>query len=502
MKDNTVLLNWDGDCEYFFLKNLENWEDLPGKAAAYLDTYYKDQGIGDILFNIFAQNSVTPSCVFTDRATKFLQKEENGIGVDYSENKMLGLVYKAQQEYSFEPIHFWVTHCKKIGIRPWISIRMNDNHYRDDETGWIRSDFFYEALEKGWFLGKKYRSSYRNFNYAVPEVRQKMLDYIEEQLNAYDVYGIELDFMREPKCVPYYDDLHCHRHLTAFMGEVRAITEKVAKKWGHPIKIAARVPRDPELCRKIGFDTEAWAKNGCVDAVSPAGHWLCNDTDMPIKAWADLLHPYGVEVWAGMEMNLPQNICISAETAKAHTAQYAAQGSARTHIYNLYHPYLSYITDAGIWHKTPSVAEIQAVWQVAGDVEKCRKGIRRHVLTEESGGFHDIKERWCPLPVKIGEGVRFSVPTGPLKSTDKVRLFVGIQNTCPGDLTVTLNGNICPYSDFGMDANLCIHNPTVKPHTVLAYTASPQDASPIAQTVSISGNPDGIITYIEIKIES
>lgn len=502
MKDRTILLNWDSDCEYFFLKHLENWEDLPGKAAAYIDTYYKDCGIGDILFNIFGQNSVVPSRVFTDRATKFLQTEENGLPVDYSHCENLSLLYQCQVQQGFDPIYFWVNYCKKIGIRPWISIRMNDNHYRDNDTGWIRSDFFYEALEKGWMLGEKYRSGYRNFNYAVPEVRQKMLEYIREQLLQIDVFGLELDFLREAKCVPYLQDPNCHTYLTEFMAGVKEIAREAENHWGHPLKIAVRVPRDPELCRKIGFDTLAWAQKGYVDAVSPAGHWLCNDTDMPIKAWADLLHPYGVEVWAGMEMNLPQKICISEETAKAHTVQYAAQGSDRTHIYNLYHPYLSYLTDSGVWKKTPSIREIQAVWKVAGDEDACSKGVRRHVVTEEAMGFPEIKERWCPLPAKIGDGFTITVPTGPIRSTDRVKLFVGIRQICPKDIAVSFNGNICNSPDFGMDSNLCLKNPTIPAYRVLDYKVSPGGTDLLYQEVSIEGDPDGIITYLEIKVES
>lgn len=500
MKDNTVLLNWDSDFAWFFLKNLDHWEDLPGKAAAYMDTYYKDQGIGDILFDIFCQNSLTPSKVFTDRAVKFLQKEENGIPVDYSDDTKLSLLYKSRVEYGFEPVAFFIDYCKKIGIRPWLSLRMNDNHYRDEDTSWIRSDFFYEALNNGWLLGEKYRSGYRNYNYAVPEVRQKMLAYIEEQLLAFDVFGIELDFMREPKCLPYYTDPDCHKAMTAFIGEVRAICRRCEEKWGHPLKIAVRLPRNPELCDKIGFRTGDWAQKGYIDAVCPAGHWLCNDTDMPIDRWADLLHPFGVEVWAGMEMNLPHSICISEETAKAHTAQYAAQGSDRTHIYNLYHPYLSYITDIGIWHKTPTVQEIQAVWQAAGDAEKCCQGVRRHVLTEESLGVQDIHPRWNPLPAPIGDGISFCVPTGPISPDSMVTVFVGVQDA--GDVCVFLNGKACTFAGDGADSNLCRNNPTVSPHTVLRWSASAAETDPIRQTVAVTGAPHGSITYIEIKIEN
>ena len=78
MKQNTILLNWDGDAEWFFMESLDgNYENLEEKAKDFLEKYYKDSGIGDILFNIFDQNSVTPSKVFTDRASKYYQKLEN-----------------------------------------------------------------------------------------------------------------------------------------------------------------------------------------------------------------------------------------------------------------------------------------------------------------------------------------------------------------------------------------------------------------------------------------
>lgn len=500
MRDTTVLLNWDGDFEYFFLKNLEDWSNLPAAAAAYMDTYYKECGIGDILFNIFCQNSVTPSKIFTSRADKYLQKEENGRPVDYSHCSHLSLLHKSRKEHGFDPTGFFIDYCKKIGIRPWLSLRMNDNHYRDQDTGWIRSDFFYKALKNSWLLGEKYRSGYRNYNYAVAEVRHKMLSYMEEQLMTYDVYGIELDFMREPKCLPFYDDPHCHLAMTEFMGGVRAISQLFREKWGHPLKIAVRLPRDMALCRKIGFDVKTWALKGYIDAVCPAGHWLCNDTDMPIQAWADALHPYGVEVWAGMEMNLPKDICMNKETAKAHTAQYAAQGSDRTHIYNLYHPYLSYITDAGIWQETPSIRQIREVWQLSGDPQVCRTGVRRHVVAEEAGGFHDLQPRWCPLPCKIGDGMTISIPTGPISPKATVKLFAGIRYTCPSQLTVSVNNEDCVFPDFGQDSNLILHNPTIAPHWVMAFSVPLHKWDADRQTVRITGNPNAEIFYLELKI--
>ena len=74
---NTILLNFDEDCEKFFMDTLEgDYSDISGRAVEYLERIYKDKGIGDIFFNIFCQSSLTPSKVFTDKVGKFHQKKE------------------------------------------------------------------------------------------------------------------------------------------------------------------------------------------------------------------------------------------------------------------------------------------------------------------------------------------------------------------------------------------------------------------------------------------
>lgn len=67
----------------------------------------------------------------------------------------------------------WIAHCKEIGINPWISFRMGDCHCPDDETSFLRSDFFYTAKKNGWILGDDYGYFKNCLNYTRPEYTAK-----------------------------------------------------------------------------------------------------------------------------------------------------------------------------------------------------------------------------------------------------------------------------------------------------------------------------------------
>ena len=152
--ENKILLNFDEDCEAFFVNSLNGeYEDLAEKARAYLEKYYKGN-VGDILFNVFCQSSLTPSRVFTTKLEKYHQRVENGIPVDYSGNAYLRASKISLEDHNVCITGVWIEHCQRIGINPWLSFRMNDHHCWADETSALRSDFYYEAKEKGWLLGE------------------------------------------------------------------------------------------------------------------------------------------------------------------------------------------------------------------------------------------------------------------------------------------------------------------------------------------------------------
>ena len=495
---NQILLNWDGDAEHWFLSNLgEDWSDLETKATDYLDRYYAGRGIRDILFNIFTQSSVTPSGVWTDRCAKYRTKLEGGIAVDYTNESRIALLKKCREDYGVGLTELWIRHCRKIGIRPWISLRMNDCHFHFENTSWIRSDFFYEAMEKGWVIGDAYGYYARCYNYAVPEVRQRMLNYIEEQLTAIDVDGIEFDFMREATSFDYRNCPDCCQIMNDFMCKAKSIIIKCELLHGHKIRIGVRLHRDIHVCKRAGFDAVYWAQNGLVDLVSPCARWNTTDTGMPITQWVKALSPYGVEVCAGLEIKLPNELRVRAEVAKAHTLQYAAQGSARTYIYNIYHPYLS---EGSQDRDYPTHVDITDVWEVCSDLDKCRRGIRRHILTFEDSRFPDLKKPWVPLPATLAEDTQLEIQTGPIEETCTMVLYLGLRNTDHSQVQVTFGGAGCEYAGFGIGADI-LRNTAFQPEDIAAFRVPNRNTAPLKQVFSVTGPEKGEIFYAELLID-
>lgn len=497
MFQNGTILNWDFDSEYFFVKyrmrSPDTWQQ---DAKDFLEECYTHCGIRDLVFNIFSQLSLTPSQVFTDVVDKLGWTEENGQRVDYTKHHYLPLHASLRKAYGYGPTEVWIEHCKRLGIRPWISIRMNDNHYRDEPTCYLRSRFFYEALEQGWVLGEGYRSGHRNWDYDVPQVRNKLHQYLSEQLKHFDVYGIELDFSREAKCIRYLHGAD-GSGLDLFMEEAKRRVQECEKLHGHPIAIHVRLPRDISLCERIGFHCVHWAKMGWVDSVTPTGHWLACDTGMPIQVWVDALAPYGVEVWPGMDMCMPHKLFITPEIAKAHTVQYAAQGAARSYIFNYYHPNLQYMKENGSWFEIPSLEEMRSLWQVAGDLSLAKRGLRRHVLTEESLGFQELMPRWAPLPCLLSQDNPLEIQTGEISPQDRVTFYLGIQE---GDFPrLSLNGQTLPPPQKAEDAFL-MRNPTIDPKCIAAYTADGLSFAPLIQ--SITAHSPTKVFYLEVAVTS
>ncbi len=128
-------------------------------------------------------------------------------------------------------------------------------------------------------------------------------------------------------------------------------------------------------------------------------------------------------------------------------------------------------------------------WNVITDAKCCQGGIRRIVLTDK-------------IAEKIGEGVSFKIPTGAIGPKDQLKLFVGFNYTCPNDLKVSVNGTVCSDADFGMDSYKLLQDPTTLAYTIATYKLTLENADPAEQTVTVSGNPAGVITYLELKIQT
>ncbi len=165
--------------------------------------------------------------------------------------------------------------CRRRGITPWISVRMNDMHGHLN----IEGSFFNSELLRNK-KNRLQRSTYSPYaihptaregiNYEIPEVRDFMFKAIREMVEDYDFEGLELDWLRQPICCEPNSTQETIDMMTNWFADIRALTEKRAKSTGKPYPFGMRVPGNLNLSKGIGIDIRALVKRGIIDFVSPS----------------------------------------------------------------------------------------------------------------------------------------------------------------------------------------------------------------------------------------
>jgi len=175
--------------------------------------------------------------------------------------------------------------CRKQGVAPWVSVRMNDLHgYRN-----FKGSFFNLPI-----LGREemrlHHSTYpfmggdwdyrQGLNYEKPEVRELMFKQIKEVVEDYDFEGLELDWWRQPLCCEPVASARTVAMMSDWFREVRALTERRAQKNGRPYYFGMRIPGNLETLKSIGIDVQTLSREGTLDFVCPSGFWRTT-WDMP-----------------------------------------------------------------------------------------------------------------------------------------------------------------------------------------------------------------------------
>lgn len=150
------------------------------------------------------------------------------------------------------------------------SLRMNDRH------GIAREARFYGEHSE-WRL----RGFSGGLDYEHDGVCRAVLAFVKEALIAYELDGIEFDFMR-----------FCHMFhpsgvegnapfLTDMMRRSRDILDDTAaRRRVDRLILSVRVPQTLDECRTLGLDVAAWISKGLVDYVCPMDFFY---TDMNIR---------------------------------------------------------------------------------------------------------------------------------------------------------------------------------------------------------------------------
>ena len=200
---------------------------------------------------------------------------------------------KAFAEKGIDPYAVWIDECRKIGISPWISIRMNDVHYAT-KPDCFRNLNFWREHRKLWRVPQKELPTSGNwsdyaFNYKHKAVRDYFLLLVRELFERYDFDGFELDWLRFGSHLTPQNEQNETAYLTEFMREVRKIADDSQIKRGHKIGISARVHATAQIALSHGIDASEWAREGLVDILVPSCVYSSGDFAISVSQWREYL---------------------------------------------------------------------------------------------------------------------------------------------------------------------------------------------------------------------
>ena len=324
-----------------------------------------------------------------------------------------------------------IDRARRDGVRPWISMRMNDSHNPGlpDHPG--HSTF--------WKSHPQWRLSNGALDYEQPEVRELHMKLIEEICSRYDLDGLELDFERFWLYFRPGREHQGAKLMRAFVEQARAATQKAAKRLGHPVKLAVRVPTTPWIARRHGLDAVAWGKAGFVDMIiaSPFWHSLC--TDIPIETWKGQL--IGTKVLVAFSQEDGINSGASGRRTATHEEVRGVlvsglqRGADAVYFFNLFtNPYHS-------WPRK----DYDQLLKDSGSYAALCAAPRRHALsiTNPWSVGEPGSDRYLPYTGTAGV---FRIHTGP-KPTVKQHAWVELVTASDDQRPdVRVNGIPCPWS--------------------------------------------------------
>jgi hypothetical protein len=277
MTNRTIYFNEDN--HHFFAHHPP--EDMSVEGAYRLvDEYVIDTQVAGILFCVNVQRALFDSKVwetFWDGYDPVLGENQPTIQRRHGVKNHLLLRQRGVDLHAA-----WLERCRHHGIEGWLTMRMNDCHGLceyvaneqagfPDQTSWMvnwPTTFWKLNPQLRRAPYRKERSWEGAFDYSKQEVRDHHLNLIRELLERYDMFGLELDWMRWGMYFAPGHEAAGSPILTDFVRQVRTLADLAQKRLGHPVKLAHRLPADPQSCLAMGFDPITWSREQLADMVT------------------------------------------------------------------------------------------------------------------------------------------------------------------------------------------------------------------------------------------
>lgn len=294
--------------------------------------------------------------------------------------------------------------CARAGITFGVSVRMNDIHSTEHGRNFLVSDFYYDHPE--W----RHKAHGNEFlNYAVPEVRAHFLALITEIVKEYRPAVLDLDFSRNPYCVPQDHTDPCGV-MTAFLRAVRTITQAAEP----PVPLMALVPgASVRTAKDHGFDMAQWAQEGLIDGVVPKGllhsSWHGPIAEFRAALGTEIALYGGAEYFADTrERLLWRRLPAEPLLMRGFAAAQFAQGADGVYWYNF--AIVRQSKTPGLMTRPPHRDQVRPCFEQIGECagpEHLRLLPKTYLVPAQSH-FHTSAEPPSPLPVDLASGESFT----------------------------------------------------------------------------------------------
>jgi len=199
--------------------------------------------------------------------------------------------------------------CRREKREAFLGIRMNDTHDASESSAMLfpqwkkdNPDCLFGTKDR-----KPNRCSWSAVDFENPKTRAYMLKFMRQFLEKFDIDGVEYDFFRHCqlfKSVAWTTSQETSKAtqeqldlMSAFMADLRALTEEFGRKRGKPILVAIRVPDSFSFNKCVGIDLRKWLEQKSADIVIIGGYWQFN----PWRDTVKRIHLLGAKCYVSLD---------------------------------------------------------------------------------------------------------------------------------------------------------------------------------------------------------
>ena len=407
-RPRTLVYNTDGNDVYHWPSNLPvTAENFTGRRLCYaLGTHVNtiaycplSSGFG----RLTCRKAGEPYCASSHRGHRYVTADLFAMGTD--------------------PLEMTSAFCRTNNLEVFVSLRFNDTH--DAAGTFEKPDPLFPDFKRDnpeCLMGRPERGARPPFcnwsavDFAQEKVRAHMRKFVRELVENYDVDGIEYDFNRHAqlfKSVAMGGEASQSELdlMTAFMGELRAITEEAGRRKGRPIIVAMRAPDSVGYCKAIGIDLVRWFDGKFVDIWIGGGYFCLN----PWATSAEFAHRHGVKFYASMDETRIPGVAAHKKlpilkgrmTLPFYAARFAdamASGCDGVYVFNI---------EGSFLHDVVSIdpSRTRGLETVRFAVDRGSGGYRPWKYLKDGGRFGNLPkiDPGEPLRVKPGETCNFDM---------------------------------------------------------------------------------------------